>query len=276
VIQRRSLDIENLFLGTFTFVVLILALLPIVLVVAISFSSADSLAFPPPGLSLRWYQHTLDVLLDPSLSIGSPLASALLTSALIAVASAAIGLVIAVPTAYALVRYQFKGKLIIEQLLTLPLVFPRIAIGIGMLVLASRIHFNWIPGRLIIAHVALTSPFLVRNCMASLHGVSESLEEAAMTLGASRFRAVWEAILPLMRPGIVAGVLLVFIMSFNEFTAAFFLYTRDVLPFSIWLAQRASTSIDPSITSISSFVIVVNIMLLWALDRLVGAGQLTL
>jgi putative spermidine/putrescine transport system permease protein len=192
------------------------------------------------------------------------------------VASAAIGLVIAVPTAYALVRYQFKGKLIIEQLLTLPLVFPRIAIGIGMLVLASRIHFNWIPGRLIIAHVALTSPFLVRNCMASLHGVSESLEEAAMTLGASRFRAVWEAILPLMRPGIVAGVLLVFIMSFNEFTAAFFLYTRDVLPFSIWLAQRASTSIDPSITSISSFVIVVNIMLLWALDRLVGAGQLTL
>lgn len=276
MIQRRSLDIENLFLGTFTFVVLILALLPIVLVVAISFSSADSLAFPPPGLSLRWYQHTLDVLLDPSLSIGSPLASALLTSALIAVASAAIGLVIAVPTAYALVRYQFKGKLIIEQLLTLPLVFPRIAIGIGMLVLASRIHFNWIPGRLIIAHVALTSPFLVRNCMASLHGVSESLEEAAMTLGASRFRAVWEAILPLMRPGIVAGVLLVFIMSFNEFTAAFFLYTRDVLPFSIWLAQRASTSIDPSITSISSFVIVVNIMLLWALDRLVGAGQLTL
>jgi putative spermidine/putrescine transport system permease protein len=272
----RSLDLEGLILGTFTFVVLAAALLPIILVIAISFSSSATLAFPPPGWSLRWYQQTLNALLDPSLSIGSPLGSALLTSVLIAVAAAAIGLVVAIPTAYALVRYQFPGKLIIEQLLALPLVFPRIAVGIGMLVLASRIHFSWVPGRLIIAHVVLTSPFLVRNCMASLHGLSGSLEEAAMTLRASRLRAVWEVILPLMRPGVIAGLLLVFIMSFNEFTAAFFLYTRDVLPFSIWLAQRASTSIDPSITSISSFVIAVNIVLLWALDRLIGAGQLTL
>jgi putative spermidine/putrescine transport system permease protein len=276
VTRIRSFDLESLILGTFTFVALGLTLLPIILVIAISFSSSESLAFPPPGLSLRWYQQTLSVLLDPSLSIGSPLGSALLTSVLIAVASAVIGLVVAIPTAYVLVRYQFPGKLIIEQLLTLPLVFPRIAIGIGMLVLASQIRFNWIPGRLIIAHVVLTSPFLVRNCMASLHGLSGSLEEAAMTLGASRLRAVWEVILPLMRPGVIAGLLLVFIMSFNEFTAAFFLYTRDVLPFSIWLAQRASTSIDPGITSISSFVVVVNIVLLWVLDRLVGAGELTL
>ncbi|MBI3979273.1 MAG: ABC transporter permease [Chloroflexi bacterium] len=278
MIQIRSArrDLEGLILGGFTLVVLVLALLPIVLVVVTSFSASETLAFPPPGLSLRWYERTLNELIDPSLSIGGALGDALVTSILIALATAAVGLMIAVPMSYALVRYRFRGRLFFEQLLALPLVFPVIVIGIGLLVLASQIHFNWIPGRLIIAHVILTFPFLVRNCMASLHGVSETLEEAAMTLGASRIRAVWEVILPLVRPGMTAGLLLVFILSFNEFTASFFLYTASVQPFSMWLFQRAHTVIDPSITSISTFVIALNIALLLVLDRLVGSDRVAL
>jgi putative spermidine/putrescine transport system permease protein len=103
-----------------------------------------------------------------------------------------------------------------------------------------------------------------------MHGMDPALEEAAKTLGASGVRAFAEIVLPLARGGIASGALLVFILSFNEFTLSYFLYTVDVFPLSIWLFQQSNTSFSPAIFAVSSLMILLNILIILALDMLIG------
>lgn len=78
-----------------------------------------------------------------------------------------------------------------------------------------------------------------------------------------------------MRHGIVAGGLIAFILSFNEFTMSYFLYTVDVVPFLIWLLSRSNSSIDPTIFALASGVIICDVILIWALDWVVGKRSLS-
>jgi putative spermidine/putrescine transport system permease protein len=100
-----------------------------------------------------------------------------------------------------------------------------------------------------------------------------SLEEAAVCLGANRFRVYYEIVLPLVRPGVVAGVLLAFIISFNEFTVSYFLYTVNVFPFPIWLFTKSNSSLDPTIFAVSTLIIVFDAFLIWAIDRVIGKQE---
>ncbi|TIP84439.1 MAG: ABC transporter permease subunit, partial [Mesorhizobium sp.] len=104
----------------------------------------------------------------------------------------------------------------------------------------------------------------------ALKGVDPALEEAAKTLGASPLRTFVEVVLPLMRGGIASGVLLVFTMSFNEFTLSYFLYTVDVFPLSIWLFQQSNTSFSPAIFAISALTIFFNSAIILIVDAIVG------
>ena len=94
--------------------------------------------------------------------------------------------------------------------------------------------------------------------------------EAAKTLSASSLRAFVEIVLPLAREGIVSGALLVFIISFNEFTLSYFLYTIDVFPLSIWLFQQSNTSFSPAIFAVSTLTIVITVAVILAVDLLAG------
>ena len=80
-----------------------------------------------------------------------------------------------------------------------------------------------------------------------------------------------EIILPLIRGGIVSGLLLVFVLSFNEFTLTYFLYTVDVYPLSMWLFQQSNTSLNPAIFAVSTLIIVLNVFIVFVLDRMIGS-----
>jgi len=266
---KKPLDIENLIISAVTLVVVLFIISPIVFVVILSFTSADTQQFPPPGWSLRWYESALELMTGDTWRT-ERLTSSLFTSFVIACTVMIFSVCAGITTAYALVRYRFRGKLFVEQMVTLPLVFPLIVLGVSLLVMASRLGFGGGFWAIVIAHVIITFPFVVRNCVASLEGISITLEEAAWTLGSSWIRSFWEIVLPLMRPGILSGMLIAFIISFNEFTVSYFLYTVDIFPFPIWLFSRANTSLDPTIFSLSSAVIFLDIVLILALDRIVG------
>jgi putative spermidine/putrescine transport system permease protein len=130
--------------------------------------------------------------------------------------------------------------------------------------------------QIVIGHSIVTLPFVVRNCTAALKGVSPTLEEAAQTLGASAVRSFFEVVLPLMRSGILAGAIIAFVLSFNEFTISYFLYTVDIQPFSIWLFTRSNTSLDPTIFAVSSIIILFNAGMILLLDRIVGRQGLSM
>ena len=273
--RKKPLDIENLIISVITLIVVLFILSPIVFVVIISFTAGDTLQFPPPEWGFRWYESAFKLMAGMSWRV-ERLTSSLLMSGAIAITAMVLSVGAGVPASYALVRYRFKGKMLVEQLVTLPLVFPLIVLGVSLLVMASRLGFGGGFWAIVIAHVIITFPFVVRNCIASLEGVSATLEEAAWTLGANWPRSFWEIVLPLMRPGILSGMLIAFIVSFNEFTVSYFLYTVDVFPFPIWLFSRANSSLDPTIFSLSTAVILLDIGLILALDRVLGKGDVPL
>lgn len=255
------------------------AALPVLVIVVMSFSGDTSLQFPPSSLSLRWYAAALQVLgADDASGTGSAFETLVVSFAVGAITMAACVLA-CVPLAYALVRSQGPWRQWIALLFTLPLVFPLVVLGVAYLLLAETLAQRtgvelglW---RLAVPHIALALPFVLRNCLSAMHGIGRDLEEAAMSLGASPLRAAADIVVPLMKPGILAGLIFAFIISFNEFTVSFFMYTIDVRTLPIWMYSRTVSSLDPTTLAISTLIITLDVVLIVWVDKLVaGRGRL--
>lgn len=269
ITQIGRQGVEAAIVKGITLVLVLLLLAPIVMVVAMSFTAGTTLQFPPPGLSLRWYAEVWALLTGPDAAIAR-LGESLAVSLQIATATSILCVLAGVPASYALVRLQFPGRSFVEELLGLPVVFPTVVLGVALLMLVSQSGLDLGMGQIVIAHAIIGLPFMMRNCMASMRGIDPVLQEAAKTLGASGARAFVEIVLPLSREGIVSGALLVFIISFNEFTLSYFLYTIDVFPLSIWLFQQSNTSFSPAIFAVSTLTIFITVSVILAVDLLAG------
>ena len=258
---------------------LLVAALPVLVIVIMSFSGDTSLQFPPRSLSMRWYGAALDVLRgeggDSTVSAFEAMAMSFSVGAITMCA----GVLVCVPLAYALVRSVGRWRQWVELLFTLPLVFPLVVMGVAYLLLTETLAQQtgvelgiW---RLAIPHIALALPFVLRNCLSAMQGVGRDLEEAAMSLGASPLRAAIDVVVPLMKPGILAGLIFAFIISFNEFTVSFFMYTMDVRTLPIWMYSRTVSSLDPTTLAIATLIIALDVTLIAWVDKLVaGKGRL--
>ncbi|MCP3371809.1 ABC transporter permease [Bradyrhizobium cajani] len=260
---------ESALIGSVTAILIALILAPIAIVVVMSFTAASTLQFPPPGFSLRWYLEVWHMATGDAASL-TRLTESFRVSVAIAALTAFLCVLASVPASYALVRYRFPGRSAVEELLGLPIVFPAVVLGIALLILVSVSGIEFGLWQIVAAHAITFLPFTMRNCITALKGVDPELEEAAKTLGASPLRTFVEIVLPLMRAGIAWGVLLVFILSFNEFTLSYFLYTVDVFPLSIWLFQQSNTSFSPAIFAVSALTIFFNIGIILTVDAIVG------
>lgn len=262
--------LEASIVNVLTLILVIVLLLPIVTVIIISFTSATTLQFPPPGWSLQWYQEVWGLLAEPDYDY-TRLGESLATSVLIATLTSLTCLITGVPASYAIVRFKFFGRSMVEELLlSVPIIFPTVVLGIALLVIVSAFPVDFGILQIVIAHSIIGLPFMMRNCVAALHGIDPTLQEAAKTLGASAPRAFFEVVFPLIRGGVSSGVLLVFILSFNEFTLSYFLYTVDVVPLSMWLFTQSNTSFSPSIFAVSSMMILFNIAVILIVDLIIG------
>ncbi|WP_321948439.1 MULTISPECIES: ABC transporter permease [unclassified Paraburkholderia] len=251
-------------------IVLFLAALPILTLITMSFGNSDTLEFPPQSLSLRWYHAAWHTFVSPDAGDALSMGTALTTSLIVAVSTMLIATAVSVPAAYALSRYRFRGKAIVEQLVALPLVYPLVMLGLSLLLVFNVLPTDLGVLRLIIAHVILALPFTVKNCAASVASVGAEFEEAAFVMGASPHRALLDVVLPLMRPGILAGMLFAFIISFNEFTVTFFLYSINTMTLPVWLYSRTVSSLDPTVFSFAVVIVMVDFALIWLLEKLVG------
>jgi putative spermidine/putrescine transport system permease protein len=264
-------DSSTLALGLSGFI-LLLAVLPILTMIVMSFSGAANLDLPPRSYSLQWYQAAWNTFVSPDSSDVLSLGQALTTNLLVACLTMLIATAIAVPAAYALVRCEFHGKAIALQLMSLPLVFPIVVLGLALLLMFDSLPFQMNTSRLVIAHVILALPFVIRNCTAAMLSIGSEVEEAAQMLGATPTRAILDVVVPLMRSGILAGMLLAFIVSFNEFTVTYFLYNIDVMTVPIWMYSRTVSSLDPTVFSFAVLIVLIDFVLIWALEKLVGEG----
>src|SRR5262249_22547124 len=169
---------------------------PVVVVVLLSFNPLEFGSFPLKGLTLRWY---VDLIHDRQI------AAAVRTSLLLGSATALISTLGGVAAALALVRYQFPGKQVVSTLLTLPILLPQVVLGVAVLLFLRSLGMPTSFALLLLGHITITLPLVVVVAQARLYAIPELYEEAAMSLGASRWHAFNYVTMPLMAPAVPAG-----------------------------------------------------------------------
>ncbi len=238
--------------------VVIVVLLPILAVVPVSFNVTASMSLPTEGLSIRWYQ---------ALFADSTLLRACGLSVVIAVLSALIGLVVAIPAAYVIVRHKLA---LIDIVLLSPITFPGVVFGGALLMIFAPLGLvRTVPG-LVAAHVAVTLPYVVRTMVSTIHGIDAGLEDAATMLGADRLSVLRYVILPLAAPGIVSAFCFAFIISFDEFSVSLFLVGTNVMTLPLALYQHMQFIIDPTVAAASVLLVGATFAFVYLLDRTVG------
>jgi putative spermidine/putrescine transport system permease protein len=241
--------------------IFVFLLAPLVIVLAVSVNPGSVAQFPPTGLSLRWYVQALQ---------SDLFRGAMINSLLLAAASALVSTVIGTAAALALVRARFPGKPALEALLLSPLVVPGIVLGIALLAGFAAIGFRDALWRLLLAHVLLTLPYCIRTVMISLQRLDPVLEQAAETLGASAWRVFAEVTLPLIRPGMLAGGLFAFVMSFDNVPVSVFLTSAETTTLPLAIISYLEYNFDPSVAAISSVLIILMLLLALLLERVAG------
>jgi putative spermidine/putrescine transport system permease protein len=236
-------------------------LAPIVVVVVASFSAREIPEFPPTHWSLRWYDHAL------SQSIFTVSA---LNSLWLAVAATLIATPIALGASLALARRQFRGRHLLQTVLLAPIFVPAVVISLALLLSSAKLGLRSVTLRLVGAHVLITFPYMVRTIIASLSRVSPMLEEAAATLGASPAWRFWHVTLPSIRPGVIAGMLFAFIVSFDNVSVSLFLTTARTNTLPLAIMNYVEYNFDPSIAALSTMLVALSAFAAVVLERTVG------
>lgn len=246
---------------------------PILFVFVYAFSSVSFAIFPPPGFSTRWFVKLFQQ---------EALLRAAVNSLLIAGTATVISLAVGTLAALALVRYRFAGREVLRAAFLAPLVVPRIAFGVGMLIYVIVVRRFGGLDSLVLAHLMLTLPFAISILAASLVGADRVLEEAAMDLGATPVRTFFKVTLPQIRTGLAVSAFFAFIISWDQVETSLFLVKTGNMTLPVAMFYYLQRHQDPVIAALSVFLIgiaiVVAVILLALmnprdLQRLLGGAQ---
>ncbi len=241
-------------------------LVPLLVACLMSFDDRSFLGpFPPRDFSLRWYRAFLD---NPAYTDG------LFVSLQLGVIAAAIATAVGLAAALALADPRLPGREAMEAAFLSPKFIPTVVIGFSLLVFTARLGIYEPMTRLILGHVVITLPFTLRAVAASLIGVKRSQVEAAMSLGASEFRALWDVAVPAARSGIVAGAAMAFVLSFDEVAVSLFLSDAFTQTLPIALVAEMRANLNLTIAAVSTVFLAATVVLLVLLDRTIGIERL--
>lgn len=244
-------------LGLWTCAVLVFLYLPIVVLAGYSFN-ASRLNIVWTGFTLQWYREVLT---------HGPLLQALQNSLLIAVATTIASVVLGTGGAWVLYRYRFSGTRLIRTLVAIPLVMPEIIMGISLLIFFTSIALPLGFLTVIIAHVTFCFPFVLIAVQARLAGLDPALEEAALDLGATPWRAFWLVILPSLRPAIIAGGLMAFTLSMDEVIVTYFTGSPGSATLPLRIFGMAKVGLNPMLNALSALFIIAAAVLVLFVQR---------
>jgi spermidine/putrescine transport system permease protein len=251
-------------LDAYAFLALAYLFLPIAIVVLFSFNN------PAGRFNFTWEGFTLDNWLHP---FGYPgLGNAVWVSIQIALLSSLVATVLGTLIALALVRYRFRGSATTNLLIFIPMTTPEIVLGASLLALFTNLNFVTLGfGTILIAHIMFNISYVVVTVRARLVGFDRHLEEAAMDLGANELTTFFKVTLPLIAPGILAGALLAFALSIDDFVITYFnAGTVITFPLFVWGAARVAVPAQINVIGTAIFVVAVIGMLanvLWQSRR---------
>lgn len=242
----RRLGLGRWLLIGLSALILLFVALPTLIVIPVSLSSTEYLSFPPPELTLHWYHEFLT---DPDWI------RATLLSLEIAIVVAVVSLVVGTLAALAMVR-GLGGSGIMSAITAAPLIIPTIIYAIAILLFFSQLRIAGSFWSFVLAHSALASPYVVIIVAAALYRSDPSVELAAMSLGASRARAIWEVTLPGIRPALVTGAAFAFLTSFDDATVSFFLANLSDMTLPRKMFENLQFFISPVLAVVATLLTV--------------------
>jgi len=230
---------------TLATIVALFLIAPMAIIVPMSFSTAVSFEFPPPGYWLGYYVRYFH---------SATWLSATANSFIIAFGSMVLTMLVALPAAFGYVRYKFRGKSATNLVIMLPLIVPGVVSALGYYGFLSRLHLVGTYLGVIIAHSVLSIPVAFLVISASLKGFDRNLERAANSAGAGPLRTFLWVTLPVLRPGILVGALFAFLHSFNEAVVAIFIAGRDASTLPKKMFESIRLESDPVIAVVSTLL----------------------
>ncbi|MDL5055829.1 ABC transporter permease [Oscillatoria laete-virens NRMC-F 0139] len=243
---------------------LILLTLPTLIVLLASLSSAQTLRFPPPGFSLQWYLALFNY---------PELWRATSTSLQLAFWTTLLCIVLGIAASVAMSSSRARWVAAMDALVMSPLALPGIAVGLGMLTFFSAIGWRLSLVTLVISHVVICIPYVVRTTLASLTQLGQSLREASTVLGASSTYTFFHVTLPLIKQGVITGGFMAFLSSFDNITVSLFLSDArtEVLPIRMW--SMIENDLDVRAAAISGLLIVSTALLMLVMERVSGLSK---
>jgi putative spermidine/putrescine transport system permease protein len=254
-----AMRFRTLLMYVYAVLLLVFMLAPLLFVVPMALTSGNTLQFPTPGISFRWFVELVDDERWPN---------ALVVSLIIGTASTALSLIFGIPAAIALAWADFPGKKIIWGLIAAPIVMPVVIVGVAAYYFFSEIGMVGSRWSIIVIHAAMSIPVVVSTVAASLTTFDRTLLRASASLGAGTARTFLRILLPLISPGVITGAIIAFIISFDEVVVASFLSVGAdrTLPRMIFSGVRESVS--PAIASVALLLMTFSAILLAAIGYL--------
>lgn len=247
-----------------TFVVLYIVM-PVIVVLPASFTSASYPSFPPKGFSLQWYEKILD---------RPEFLSAFGNSVKFAVLATIGSLFLGTLAALAVAKYDFPGKTFLVSFLSAPLTVPQLVLGIALLIYFTPFYLSGTPLGFLISHIIITLPYVVRFVLTGLSGFDYTLEKAAMILGAKPWKVFLSVTFPLIRPALVSGGMFSFLTSFDNVTVSLFMVSPHMRTLPLEIFSHMQDAYSPIVASVSSAVILISVIFIVILEKIYGVGKL--
>lgn len=241
-------------------VIFVLLHLPVLVLVLYSFNTSRYAA-GWTGFTLHWYARLLE---------RPDILRALRLSLIVATVSTLVATALGTLVALALARRPFRGQRLVEGGLYLPIVTPEIVAGIALLILFAALRIPLGVGTVLVAHTAFSLPFVAVVVLARLRGMDRSLEEAALVLGADEATAFRRVTLPLLAPGILAGALLAFTLSLDDFVITFFVAGPGSTTLPVLVYSMVRRGIEPTINAVSAVLVLLTTLTIALAARVGG------
>jgi putative spermidine/putrescine transport system permease protein len=265
---RRAIDWEAMSLRIAFAAIAVFAIVfliaPTIIVLITSLTPSESLKFPPPGLSLRWYYALLDA---------DQMQRAAWNSLVIAIWTTLISVVLGTAASIGIARSRSKWVRTADMLFMSPLLLPALAFGFAALVYINKLGFSPNIPLLVLGHVIVCVPFVLRTTIAALSQLDPALLDASHSLGGSQWMTFRRVILPLIAPGLGSGAFLAFMASFDNVPVSLFLADErtEVLPIHLW--QQIDTNLDVRTAAASGLIVIFTIVLMLIAERMAGFTQ---
>lgn len=245
----------------FNVVAAVFMLAPILIIVLVSFTPESTYSLPTTEWSLKWYREMLKF---------PRFFDAFQVSLLLAALSAFISVILGFLVAFAMTRYEFRGKGALDTLFLSPMTLPSVTVGFALLIYSTNLGLYNTFWSFLLVHIIITVPFVIKTIATSLAGIGKDMELAAMNLGASWKDAFLKVTIPLAKTGMIGAYLFAFLVSFGEVTIAIFIAGSKWLPLPLVMFNFMVDRNTPMIAAISTLLIVFAAILALIIDRFVG------